>query len=252
MAGHDKYHLGFISDEDIFNHVRETVRRYRTSISLDEFNSNIVDPIKLTFDSKVYGRSISEIIENECNRQIDKSNGNHIGYFHQNFFRYAGRGWEVLPNGKNGFDVQNAGRHIYVELKNKHNTMNAASSQKTYMKMQSQILADDQAVCMLVEVIAKASQNRKWEVTLDGKKYAHEHIRRVSIDRFYGIVFDDDEAFAKLCKALPDVLDDVLAQEGEKRGEGNTVFEELAQISPDILRSLYLLAFKTYEGFKDF
>lgn len=46
-------------------------------------------------------------------------------------------------------------RHIYVELKNKHNTMNSASSQKTYMKMQGKLLEDDQAVCYLVEVISK-------------------------------------------------------------------------------------------------
>ena len=29
---------------------------------------------------------------------------------------------------------------IYVEMKNKHNTMNSASSAKTYIKMQGQIL----------------------------------------------------------------------------------------------------------------
>ena len=246
-----KYGLGFIRDEDIFNHVKETVLLYRTSICLDEFNSNVVDPIKLTFDSKVYAKPMQEIIEAECIRQIDKSNGNHIGYFHQNLFRYANRGWEVLPNGDNGFDLQNKGRHIFVELKNKHNTMNAASSQKTYMKMQSQLLADDQAICMLVEVIAKKSQDKKWEVRIDGKKFAHERIRRVSIDKFYEIVFEDKEAFFKLCKALPDVLDDVLKECGRK-GEVNTVFSELGEISPDILRSVYLLAFKTYEGFERF
>lgn len=246
-----KYKLGFISDEDIYNHVEETVQLYRTTISLNEFNSNIVDPIKLTFDSKIYGQPVVKIIEAECIRQIDKSNSNHIGYFHQNFFRYAGNGWEVLPNGKNGFDIQNAGRHIFVELKNKHNTMNSASSQKTYMKMQSQILADDQAVCMLVEVIAKKSQNKKWEVAIDGKKFAHERIRRVSIDQFYKIVFGDEDAFVKLCRALPSILDDVIAK-NERKGEENTVFRELSEISPDILRSLYLLAFKNYEGFDRF
>lgn len=82
-------------------------------------------------------------------------------------------------------------------MKNKHNTMNAAASQKTYMKMQDKLLDDDKAVCMLVEVIAKKSQNIKWETTLDGKKYSHERIRRVSIDKFYEIVFGDKLAFFK-------------------------------------------------------
>lgn len=246
-----QYNLGFVSDKDIFCHVRQTVELYRTTINLREFNSNIVDPIKMTFDSKVYGKTISDVVSDECLRQIDKSNSNHIGYFHQNLFRYAGNGWEVPANGSTGFDVQNKGLHIFAELKNKHNTMNAAASQKTYMKMQGQILDDDKAVCMLVEVIAKKSQDRKWEVSIDKKKFAHERIRRISIDKFYGTVFGDNEAFMKMCKALPTILDDVLA-EVKKQGSENSVFSELGKISPDVMRSLYLLAFKTYDGFGQF
>lgn len=245
------YNLGFINDEDILRHVKDTVITYRTAINLKEFNKNIVDPIKLTFDSKVYKHPIEAVINDECLRQIDKSNNNVIGYFHQNLFKYAGDAWEVPANGVTGFDVQNLSKHIYVELKNKHNTMNAASSQKTYIKMQRSILEDDQCVCMLVEVIAKKSQNVKWEIQIDGKRYAHERIRRVSIDKFYGIVFGDDEAFCKLCLVLPDILDDVLS-EIEMDKEDNTVFSELRLISPDILKSLYLLAFKTYDGFDKF
>lgn len=45
------YNLGFISDEDIFQHVRTTVMQYRRSINLKEFNKNIIDPIKLMFDA---------------------------------------------------------------------------------------------------------------------------------------------------------------------------------------------------------
>ena len=242
------YNLGFISDEDIYNHVKETVQRYSVSIDLNEFNSNIVDPIKLTFDAKVYGRTLEEVIASECFRQMDKSNNNHIGYFHQNLFRYAGNGWEVPAE---GFDVVNNNRHIFVEIKNKHNTMNSAASQKTYMKMQNKIVRDGRATCMLVEVIAKKSQNKTWVVTVDKEQFNNEHIRRVSMDKFYEIVFEDPLAFAKLCRALPVILDDVIQEFGNAANQ-NTVFDELAAISPDIMKSLYLLAFKTYEGFDNF
>jgi len=47
---------------------------------------------------------------------------------------------------------------IYVEMKNKHNTMNSSSSQKIYMRMQNKILENPKAVCMLVEVIAKVAK----------------------------------------------------------------------------------------------
>ena len=113
------YHLGFISDALIYQPVKET-------------------------------------IEEECLRQIDKANNNHIGYFHQNIFKYTKNGWEVPEK---GFDVINDTRHIYAELKNKHNTLNSSSAQATYMTMQNKLLQDDLATCYLVEVIAKSAQD---------------------------------------------------------------------------------------------
>lgn len=239
------YNLGFISDENIFNHVRETVHLYSQKINLSQFNKNIIDPIKLTFDAKVYGRTMEEVVASECMRQMDKSNNNHIGYFHQNLFRFAGNGWSVPDE---GFDVVNEKQHIFVEMKNKHNTMNSAASQKTYMKMQNKIVRDSRATCMLVEVIAKKSQNKTWVVTVDKEQFNNEHIRRVSMDKFYEIVFNDSQAFVNLCRALPDILTDVIAEFSCKENQ-NTVFEELSAISPDIMKSLYLLAFRTYDGF---
>ena len=171
------YNLGFISDEDIFNHVKQTVTKYRYNINLESFNSNIIDPIKLTFDSKIYNKTMEETIEAECIRQIDKTNSNNIGYFHQNIFKYAGNGWKVPANGADdGFDVTNHDKHIFCEVKNKHNTMNSSSAQKTYIRMQSKILRDDKATCFLVEVIAKRSQNIPWATKVDNNNYSHERI----------------------------------------------------------------------------
>lgn len=245
-----KYNLGFISDEVIFAHVKNTVNQYRRSINLKEFNKNLIDPIKLTFDSKIYDQTIRQTIESECIRQIDKSNNNCIGYFHQYIFKHVGNGWEVPPNGdKGGFDVVNDELHIYVEMKNKHNTMNSSSSQKTYMKMQNKLLEDDKATCMLVEVIAKHSQKKNWKVTIDKKQYSHDRIQRVSIDKFYEIVFGDKDAFFKLCQKLPDILDDVIAED-ETAKLHIAVYDELDKAN--FFKSLYLLAFKTYEGFERF
>lgn len=242
-----QYNLGFISDTDIYNHVKDTVASYRRRITLKEFNANIIDPIKMTFDAKVYGKTLAEAVADECVRQIDKSNTNRIGYFHQNLFRYAGRGWTVP---KAGFDVENADKHIFVEMKNKHNTMNSASSQKTYMKMQAKLLDDDEATCYLVEAISSCSKDDVWRVSLDGVQRSHKKIRRMSMDKFYGLVFGDSRAFYKLCMALPDIIEDVVS-DNEAFAVENTVYGELAQTNGNILVSIYLLAFSTYEGFND-
>lgn len=248
------YNLGFISNEDIYNHVKATVLQYRRDIDLKEFNKNIIDPIKLTFDAKIYGQTMRQTIESECIRQIDKTNNNRIGYFHQYLFKYAGNGWEVPDNGKKGgFDVLNEDQHIFVEIKNKHNTMNAASASDTYVKMQSKLLHDDKATCMLVEVISNRSQNSTWVVTINqnGRKqrYSHDRIRKVSMDKFYELVFKDKNAFFKLCKALPEILDDVITDD-ESIKLHNSVYDELDK--KDFYKSLYLLAFRTYEGFDSF
>ncbi len=224
-----------------------TVESYRRKINLKEFNSNIVDPIKLTFDAKVYGKTMKQVIEDECFRQIDKSNSNTIGYFHQNIFKYAGNGW-IVP--QHGFDVENPQQHIFAEMKNKHNTMNSASSQKTYMKMQAKLLDDDEATCYLVEVISKKSQNEVWKISLDSIQRSHKKIRRISIDKFYELVFGDKGAFFKLCLKLPEIIEDVVTENTELSLK-NSVFEELKNNHTDILKSLYLLAFQTYEGFQN-
>lgn len=156
------------------------------------------------------------------------------------------RGWSVPSE---GFDVEHSDKHIFVELKNKHNTMNSASSQKTYMKMQSKLLEDDQATCYLVEVISKKSRDDAWRITLDKKVCAHNKIRRMSIDRFYEMVFEDSEAFYKLCVALPLIIEDVI-KENPGLALKNTVYDSLIAEHSDLLTALYLLAFSTYEGFE--
>lgn len=242
-----KYNLGFINHCDIYNHVASVVKAYRFKINLDEFKKNIIDPIKLTFDSKVYKKNIKEILEAEIIRQFDKTNSNNIGYFHQNIFKYISKDWDVPER---VWDVINPTKHIYVELKNKHNTMNSSSAKSTYIKMQNKILTNPQATCMLVEVIAKKSQNIPWCISLDQNKCSNKQIRRVSIDLFYEIVTGDKHAFKKLCTALPTIVEDVIKNSPIPE-EFNTVVKEFSSMGNNLLKNLYLLSFSKYEGFDD-
>ena len=245
----NNYNLQFISDTDLYNHVYETVNAYSFEMDLKKFNKNLIDPIKLTFDSIVYEQSYNDTIENEVLRQLDKTNSNLIGYFHQNIFKFFSNDW-IVP--KQGYDIENPTEKILVEMKNKHNTMNSSSSAKTYMKMQGKIIEDNETKCYLVEIIAKNSQNIPWVVTIDGEKQKPiENIRRVSIDKFYEIVTKDKLAFQKLCSVLPTVIKDVV-DNIKTRNKKNTVFTELDNLSSDLLTSIYLLSFKKYEGFNDF
>ena len=127
--------------------------------------------------------------------------------------------------------------------------MNSSSSQKTYMRMLNQILKEDNCKCYLVEIIAKHSQNIIWKVSLDNETVSNERIKRVSIDKFYEEVTGDKDAFYKICKVLPEVIDKIIEENKQFAVEDDTVILELLNIDEDILKSLYLLAFKEYEGF---
>ena len=265
--------LNFISEEDFTKHVKATIEKYGEkleSFDLKRFNKNIIDPIKLIFDKTVYQASWEEIVSNEIFRQRDKSNNNDIGYFHQRIFQYIDKchvpdngkegGWDVIYENPDGISLPDGSvvHTVYVEMKNKHNTMNSASAGKTFIKMQNQLLNDDDCACFLVEAIAKRSQNIKWSTMVDKKKVQHKLIRRVSMDQFYWILTGDKNAFYKVCMKLPEVINSVINEESGVTVPNDTVIEELRRLSllyeeqPEDLAmamAVYMLGFSTYMGF---
>ena len=248
------WELDFISKEDFKNHVANTIKTYDNtlkSIDLASFNSNIVDPIKLTFDSKVYKKPLEVIINEEIVRQRDRTNVNAIGYFHQNMFNYI-KNCEVPAKGFDVIYTKPDGTKVYVEMKNKHNTMNSTSSQKTFTRMIAKLLEEDkECQCYLVEIIAKRSQNIIWRVMLDNDPVEQENIRRVSIDKFYEEVTGNKKAFYLICQELPKIIDEIITENKDFEAEEDTVLKELKEKDPDLLKSIYLLAFNTYEGFNE-
>ncbi len=245
------FKLTFINQEDFEKHVAETIKSYNEtlkSINLAKFNSNIVDPIKLTFDKALFKKSMEEILELEIHRQRDKSNTNAIGYFHQYMFKYI-KGCEVPVHGFDVVFTQKDGTKIFVEMKNKHNTMNSSSAQKTYIGMQNQILKHPNDMCFLVETIAKRSQNTVWKCSVNGKSVSHEKIRRVSMDKFYELVTGVSNAFYQICQQLPITIEKLIKTDVVETVEKDTVIDELKKKNPDLLKAIYLLAFESYNGF---
>lgn len=256
--------LSFITEEQFIEHVKATIQKYGEKLEpfdLKKFNSNLIDPVKLIFDKTVYQSTWEEIVKNEIFRQRDKSNNNDIGYFHQKIFNYMtgcvvpDAGWDVIYTNENGIHLPDGDvvHTIYVEMKNKHNTMNSASSGKTYIKMQSQLLDDDDCACFLVEAIAKRSQNVKWTATVDNKKVQHKFIRRVSMDQFYALVTGQENAFYQVCMVLPEVIQKVVDESDEVTVPRDTVIDELKAIADknkvSFAMAIYMLGFSTYNGF---
>ena len=265
--------LSFISEEDFTNHVKATIDKYGEkleSFDIVRFNKNIIDPIKMIFDKTVYRSTWEEIVSNEIFRQRDKSNNNDIGYFHQRIFQYIkdchvpdnGKegGWDVIFHKDFGITLPDGDvvHTIYVEMKNKHNTMNSSAAGKTYIKMQSQLLDDDDCACFLVEAIAKKSQNIKWTTTVDGKSVSHKKIRRVSLDKYYALVTGQDDALYQMCMVLPNVIEKVVSEGEDVKVPQDSVLAELKNIASQtgesdeniaMAMAIYLLGFNSYIGF---
>lgn len=269
------WELSFITEQELTDHVHATIQKYGDkleSFDLKRFNKNIVDPIKLIFDKTVYRSTWEETISNEIFRQRDKANNNDIGYFHQRIFQYfkncrvpangAEGGWDVIYTNPDGIALPDGSvvHTVYIEMKNKHNTMNSASAGKTFIKMQNQLLRDDDCACFLVEAIAKKSQNTKWETTVDGQKVGHRLIRRVSMDKLYALVTGDENAFYKLCMVLPGIIQKVVDTCGNELVPRDTVMDELAALADEkhienrelaLAMAVYMLGFSGYNGFSD-
>ena len=265
--------LKFISEDDFTKHVAATIAQYDKKllpIDIAKFNSNIVDPVKMIFDKNVYQYSWEELIGNEIFRQRDKSANNDIGYFHQRIFQYIDNcrvpdngkegGWDVIFHNEEGIDLPDGDRvrTVYVEMKNKHNTMNSSSAGKTYIKMQNQLLQNDDCACFLVEAIAKKSQNLKWTTTVNGSSVSHKRIRRVSMDQFYALVTGCDTAFYDMCMELPNTISKVVSTDKNIAIPHDTVIDELKEIAGKLdfeneelamAMAVYMLGFSTYQGF---
>lgn len=256
--------LSFISEEDFTEHVKSTIEKYGSKldpINIEKFNSNIIDPIKLIFDMMVYQSSWEEIIKNEIFRQRDKSNNNDIGYFHQRIFQYMKNcvvpreGWDVIYTRDDGILTADGDlvHTVYVEMKNKHNTMNSSAAAKTYIKAQNQLLQDDDCVCCLVEAIARHSQDIKWVASIDGRRVQHRRIRRMSMDKFYALVTGEEDAFYKMCLVLPNVIEKVISN-AQISIPIDTVYNELKDNADrkkiSMAMAVYLLGFSEYSGFE--
>ncbi len=274
--------LDFISDVDLRNHVLDTITGYIENLQpydLNKLNRNILDPIKLMFDKAVYGSTWEDVLNNEIVRQRDKSNNNSIGYFHQRIFKYiqncevpdngVNGGWDVIVTPKNGYILSKTGNRvsrIFVEMKNKHNTMNSSSKSDIFNKMLGKIKEDDDCACFLVEVISKHSVDEIWCTSIkeNGKnaKYNNERIRHVSIDKFYEIVTGRPNAFFDLCLALPEVIADVIKSQPKALALPiDTVYSDLCNIAKKIEKysasgkgldiGILLTGFPSYSGFSE-
>ncbi|MFP3155080.1 Eco47II family restriction endonuclease [Lachnospiraceae bacterium ZAX-1] len=253
-------YLKFIADEKLLNALDILYATYVKSFSdktLDELNKNIMDPFKFQFDTIFLNeRNPINTLKNEIFRQSDKSISNAIGLFHQKILGSIDGFVETptLP-----CDVKKCDDTMFVEVKNKHNTMNVRSAAGVYEELEGLAKSNPKAMCYLVEIISKKSSDEVWQQTINEKKMEHPRIHKISADKFYELATGDKDAFKQLCEALPAATSDFLLKNGLMGNFGNTgrlgayqtLMEKADEDGTDILREMFKISFTSYNGFHD-
>lgn len=249
----NKY-VDFVSDEHLLmciENLHSSYLKTKADIGKKKFYNNKIDTIKLTFDSKFNNINEESIIEMELLRQIDKSINNSIGTFHEQVLGGI-QGYEI---GKlSGFDIKAEDDTLFADIKNKHNTMNSSSAESLFQKLARFADTYKQAKCYWVQILAKGSFNEHWRGDINGKEYSHSRVFKISGDRFYALLSNQDDAFLQLFKALPLAIEDYLKSVKTKNEMyENSIFEEIKHASNkknrNILEQITFENYSYYLGF---
>ena len=210
-------YVEFVSDEDFLECVRKVVDSYQTldenitPTSILTESKNTIDEFKTIFDVCVNQISFDEWSKIELTRQQDKTINNKIGEFHQELLGKV-NGWVDLGVGdETEIDLKKEDNTVFIELKNKYNTMNSSSEKTCREKLEKLIEKYPDATAYWAYVISKnyKSECRVWKY----QQREDERIKRISGDRLYAMITGDSQALEKTFDAIPKAIVEILSED---------------------------------------
>lgn len=212
----NKY-VEFVSDEDFLECVEHVIDAYilsiefKTPLAILEESKNTIDEFKTIFDVCVSQSSFQDWTRFELNRQHDKTINNKIGEFHQELLGKVD-GWVDLGIGdETEIDLKKEDNSVFIELKNKYNTMNSSSTKTCREKLEKVIDKYPDATAYWAYVINKdyKSEDRVWQY----QQRNDERIRRISGDKLYEMITGDSDALKKTFNAIPKAINELLGKD---------------------------------------
>jgi hypothetical protein len=208
--------LNYISDEDLYREVKAVldVATSAADAAEDKLYNNVIDPFSAVMDSMRQGITLSNWLEQEKARQVQKSMQNALGTFHQRILGCV-EGWRDLGNG-GVLDLENNNKKVIAEIKNKHNTTKGNHKKEIYNDILSLITSSYKGYTgYYVEIIPKSYTQYDEPFTpsdnvLGGSKPANQQIRITDGKSFYCFVTGSENALDQLYIALPHVIADLL------------------------------------------
>ena len=231
----NKY-VDFISDDHLIKCISELYTKYlnaKTSYTKKDFNKNKVDVFKMLFDKKFNNLDDEDLIEKEISRQVDRTIVNAIGDFHENILNGVD-GYSKVPV---GIDIKSDNNKVFIELKNKHNTVKGEDKKSIFTKLKGEIDKNPNSKAYFARMLDKKSTNKQWIFSHKGTEYNDENILIISGDQLYKIVTGKDNALFQLYQNLPQAIDDLLATISDEQKSDNVENTAMKEFTTDIEKS---------------
>lgn len=224
----NKQLLPYISNDKLYAFTGKVLSDAQNAVEDAEARlyTNVIDPFSALFDALRQDISLTQWLEQEKSRQIQKTMQNSLGDFHENIIG-AMPGWEKLPVG-HVIDVRSMERKVIAEVKTKHNTTKGTDKKSIYDNLKSQLDTPDYGgfTSYYVEVVPKRREPYDKPFTPSDnithtRRPENQKIRVIDGRSFYKLASGLPDALKMLYEALPTVIGDILKRPPNKVVEDN-------------------------------
>lgn len=179
-------YVDFISDGHLLYCIENLHKAYlkaKNNITKNNFYSNKVDTIKLTFDAHFNAINQENLIQAEILRQIDKSINNSIGTFHEQILGGI-KGYQI--GNLSGFDIKANDDSLFAIFKFDEVSKNIEECIFEKLAKDAQIIK--KAKFYLVDFTIDANYFEKWIVGNEEYKVSHKNVYKISLQSFYDLM----------------------------------------------------------------
>ena len=220
---------------NIFSNVYERVwEAYPAQIERSEIQvlkETSVDPFKMVFDMGNSGFGTKTWIKNEKIRQADKTVNNRIGDFHQMLLGKV-KGWEDLGIGHiTELDLRKRDNSVFIELKNKYNTMNSSSQSKCHDKLENVLEKFPKATAYWAFIVSKdgSSGEKVWVYNRHEEHFSDDRLRVIWGKQVYELITENPNALEETWNALPLAINEFIDSKIEFNEQDKKILLELSQ-----------------------
>jgi hypothetical protein len=225
--------------EKLKDAIYDSVRRvYNAQNSNVDLYRNTVDCFSASIDALAQGISLDGWLEQERDRQIQKTKQNAIGSLHEEIMGSID-GVENLCVG-NVFDILSNELNIIAEVKNKHNTTKGNHKVQIYRDLAAKLAEPkyDRFTAYYVEVLPKNGQSYNEpfipsDNILKRRMPKREDIRVIDGYSFYALLTGHRDALEELYNELPYIVAEIFSELGGEDIDPNLV------VNSDIFSNLF-------------